>query len=355
MQLGSFGDCLYATAVARQIKLDNPGCYLGWMIGSHYASVLEGNPYVDGIINVPMDHRDDIEKKYVFWEAAARHLKDAGHYDEVYFTQVFPDHLENFDGTLRSSIFRGYPHPISNVRPVMRLMEDEIDNVRGFVKKHNLRQYKKVILFECLPKSGQSFVTPEFALEAARGIVELTANCCVVLSTNKKIETRDARIIDGSELTFRENAELANRCDLLIGCSSGITWLGTSDWVRQDLPMVQLLSEDYHMYASVVLDHETHGLPTDNVIEMTECIPFDLILVVDWIFGLGFERTREHWHEDPEINLGPYACIVAGWAMRTGRYRDMMTAFEHAYRRFGINAATLVTIPIYGIKRLISK
>ena len=39
VQLYSNGDCLYATAVARQIKQDFPGSHLTWAI-AHFVKVL---------------------------------------------------------------------------------------------------------------------------------------------------------------------------------------------------------------------------------------------------------------------------------------------------------------------------
>ena len=59
-QLGSFGDCLYATTVARQIKVDFPECHLTWAIGSPYRSILDNSPDVDDIWEVPFSSREDL-------------------------------------------------------------------------------------------------------------------------------------------------------------------------------------------------------------------------------------------------------------------------------------------------------
>ena len=127
-----------------------------------------------------------------------------------------------------------------------------------------------VILFECSAGSGQSFVTPDFALQAARGIVARQPDTAVVLSSNVAVVSGDPRIVDGSTLPFKCNAELTKSCTLLIGCSSGISWLTTSDWAKP-LPMIQLLRRETSVYASFVHDHEHFGLPTDTIIEMTDC------------------------------------------------------------------------------------
>ena len=53
LQLMSNGDCLYATAIARQIKEDNPGCQLTWAIASFCKTIIDGNPYVDAVWEIP--------------------------------------------------------------------------------------------------------------------------------------------------------------------------------------------------------------------------------------------------------------------------------------------------------------
>ncbi|MEO7049339.1 MAG: hypothetical protein ABI091_28810, partial [Ferruginibacter sp.] len=50
VQLFSNGDCLYATAIARQIKNDFPGCKLSWAIASFCKNIIAHNPYVDEVL-----------------------------------------------------------------------------------------------------------------------------------------------------------------------------------------------------------------------------------------------------------------------------------------------------------------
>ena len=60
MHLVSLGDCLYVTAVARQIKQDYPGCHLTWAISSRCSQVIQNNPYVDEIWEVFSETMSDI-------------------------------------------------------------------------------------------------------------------------------------------------------------------------------------------------------------------------------------------------------------------------------------------------------
>ena len=65
-QLGSNGDCLYATILARQIKHDFPDCHLTWAISSLCRPMIEQNPDVEKIWEVPVNSWSGQE---FMWEA----------------------------------------------------------------------------------------------------------------------------------------------------------------------------------------------------------------------------------------------------------------------------------------------
>ena len=189
--------------------------------------------------NSSLDQRGDLgdhwPQVWKLWddlrrESAARLAH--GDFDEVHLTQFDPGRAEQYDGTVRSIILSGYPRPITvPLAPVLRLEPEEIANVQRFAEAHPaVGRCTHVLLFECSPKSGQSFVTPAYALEVSRALVARRADVCVLLSSNLPIVTGHERIIDASALAFRENAEITKHCTLLVGCSSGITWLASSDW-----------------------------------------------------------------------------------------------------------------------------
>ena len=60
VQLYSNGDCLYATAVARQIKQDFTNCYLTWAIASFCKNIIANNPYIDEVLEVASVAKNDI-------------------------------------------------------------------------------------------------------------------------------------------------------------------------------------------------------------------------------------------------------------------------------------------------------
>jgi hypothetical protein len=334
-QLASYGDCLYATAIARQIKHDNPDCHLTWAVGAAYRDAITHNPYVDAIWEIPLSNRNEIENAWRAFVREARRRRSAGEFDEFYLTQVAPDNYQNFDGTLRSSIFRGYPRPITvPVTPSVRLQPDEIARVRQFVSLHGLDRAKQVILVESTSYSRQSFITPEFALDAARLVLAKVPDCAFILSSSQKTLCPDKRIVDGSVLRFRENAELTKYCTLLVGGSSGISWLATSDWAKR-LPTIQLLRRDMGVYASMCHDAEHFGLPTNHIIEMTECSPADLANCIITCFQHSFGVARQQFHEQIEVDLHFYIERFMRSQLRQFHPLKVIRSVSHVYKRYG--------------------
>lgn len=304
--LGKKGDCLYASAVARQIKADLPRSHLTWAVGSPCRSIVEGNPYVDAIWEVEMGGRYDMDETWYRFEAEALRRRDAGEFDQIYFTQVPPAQFQNYDGTVRASIFRGYPRPITvPVNPIVRLDESEVERVREFVTANRLGDYENVVLFECSSASGQSFVTTEIGLEVARQIVDGRDDTCVVMSSDIEIGAGDPRIVDASSVSFLGNAELVKSCNLLIGCSSGISWLCTSDWAEMP-PTIQLLKKETSVFASFVHDHEYQGLDTSGIIEMTDCPAERIADCATTALQDSFAAARQRFHQTIPLNFNYY-------------------------------------------------
>ena len=337
-QLGKYGDCLFATTIARQIKSDYPDCHITWAIGSMYRLILNGNPYIDEIWEFPLSSNNSLSDSWKKFEHEAFNRKNLGDFDEIIFTQIYPNNFKNFDGTVRSSIFRAYNKPITvPVSPVLRLSPKEVENVRIFAESHHLKDKKHVILFECSPKSDQSFVTLDFAIEVSKKLIQKIPDLYIILSSNESFTSPEACIVDASTLSFRENAELTKYCTLLIGCSSGISWLCTSDWAKP-LPMVQLLTKYTGAYASMVQDHKYHGIASDLIIEMTECSVDKLSHCIEAILTEGFSLAHQKYHERIRINFRHYTNIIVTFLLKNGKYKDATISMRYFLKRWVFEA-----------------
>lgn len=295
LHLNSNGDLLYATAIARQLKeKDDPGCHITWAVATAFKNILLNNPYIDQLWEIGAENYLDIKNRAfraVEAEVAVRMAK--GEWDRVICPQLLYENMWRYDGTIRRAVLRAYSGKINDITPVVRLFESEVANVLAFAEAHSLKAYQNVILFECSPLSGQSSVTPQSAIAIAERLLPHFPETAFILSSNKQIIHSDRRIIDGSRLTFRENAELTHYCTHLIGCSSGITWISTSDWAKK-LPMLQLSSTGIN---PIGRDFEREGLDTSRLVEMYQFSTDSVINCISLILQNNISGAKTKYNE----------------------------------------------------------
>ncbi len=307
IQLYSNGDSLYATAVARQIKQDYPGCHLTWAIAAFCKDIIAGNPYVDEVLEVNTVAKNDVVAYRRFRKDMYRQ-KQQGRWDEIVITNVIDEKQANYDGTIRSATLRGYNKPVTvPLQPVLRLRAEEIERAKSFAATHQLHTYKHVVLFEFAPQSKQSDMTPAFAIDLSEKIVQ-RADTAIILSSALKINHTLPQIIDGSSLSLRETAALTHYCTLLLGSSSGITWISTSDAARR-LPMVQVLDPFTPWVNAVSRDCERFNFPTDKLIEIYR---FDKDVINNCVQAAldDFAAAKNKWHQPLPLHFKATRGIV---------------------------------------------
>jgi ADP-heptose:LPS heptosyltransferase len=309
IHLFSNGDCLYATAIARQLKRDFPGCHITWAIAPFCASILNNNPYVDEIWPVSYIKDRTIEtfranRKRLFDEAEQKG------FDKIFFTQILEENFSFYNGLVRSSIFAAFQRRITvPVDPVLELTEEEKNKVRQFVEKHNLKTGDFVILFECAPQSGQLAMDIQQATHLSNRLAKEDQSIRIILSSATPLSEENYSIIDGSVLTLRETAFLTHYCNLLIGCSSGITWSGTST-AAKNIPSIQLLNKNAYLFNSPTLDHLRVGLPIDRWLELTEFDEEKLLNCVITVKTKGFDSAKQQFGEKPVQTFKLYRGIT---------------------------------------------
>ena len=307
VQLYSNGDCLYATAVARQIKQDFPGCHLTWNIAGFCKNIIAQNPYVDEVLVTDEVPKNDIIafrklKKKVFRE------KKEGKWAEVFVTHNMDDNQALYNGTIRGMIFGAYPNPITvPVQPVLVLVEEEKQKVKLFAEKNALSGFRHIILWEYAPQSGQSLLSFDFVMKVAERITQLPDTCVILSSANSFSST--GKIIDASSLSVRENAALTHYCTLLIGCSSGITWLSTSSAAKQ-LPMLQLLDPQAYFRNAPSIDFKRYGISTNELIELIDFDEEKIFQTVKAIKEEGVISSKEKYNETLPVQFNTTRKVV---------------------------------------------
>jgi len=352
-QLGRRGDCIFATTVARQIKLDYPGCHLTWAIGSTCKSIVENNPFIEAIWVIENDVSGNTFCQWEDFLEQVESRKKCGDFDLIFLTQVHPGNFQNYDGTSRSSIFRGYPHPITvPLSPVIRLSDQEVKNVSAFADVHSLGSVQNVILFECESTSGQSFITIDFALDVSKRLLNKFNSLKVIISSSQKINDNITGIIDGSVLSFKENAELTRYCSLLVGCSSGISWLSTSDWAAP-IPQIQLLKSETSMYASMIHDAKYFNLADDQILEMQECLPVKLAGTISVFIQENFASAKAKYHVEIPIDFNFYLHQLYYELLLKQKYTETIMAISTAFERYRYNDAAVNELRLI-VKNIIS-
>ncbi len=285
IKLNSNGDCLLATPVARQIKeVDYPGCHLTWLIASRCRAAIDNNPYVDEILETESEiMNDSIVEQY------------ESRYDKVVVLQPTVKKPIYPWGTLRSLILRSYGKPLSvPIDPILRLRPTELQRVRDFSEAHHLADPDTFpILFECSPQSGQSQMSFPLAFSIAEKISAILPRAKIILSSKTSFAETNS-ILDGSVLSWRENAELTKYCKLLIGCSSGITWMNYST-AAAGIPTIQFLNPDYNdgiVRASLYMDFIYNQLTTELIFETYEWHAGEIPGYVKMIEEQGFREFK---------------------------------------------------------------
>ncbi len=307
VQLFSNGDCLFATAVARQIKTDFPGCTLTWAIAASSKNIIDGNPFVDHVRVVDSVPKNDVKAFRKFKKQLDRE-KEEGKWDELFITHNMDDNLALYDGTIRGMILRAYPKPVTvPIQPVLVLNETEKASVAKFAEKNKLAGFKNIILWEYAPQSGQTVLKMDFVMKLAERITALPSTCVILSSANKFTSTE--KILDASTLSIRENAELTHYCSLLIGCSSGITWLSTSSAARQ-LPMVQLLDANAYFLNAPSVDFKRYNISTNELIEITSINADTVYGCIETILQKDFASAKLQYNQVLPIQFNTTRKIV---------------------------------------------
>jgi len=334
-QLGANGDCLYATILARQLRLDYPKAEITWAISSQCTHLLRNNPYIDHVWEIPVFDWSHHEMLWRVFEREAIRRYQRRDFDGMVLSQIWPNNFHNYDGTVRSSLLRAYGRrltvPIENV---IHLADDEIDRVESFAERARLAEIEHKILFECSSKSGQSFVTPDKAQDIADELYRIMPQARVIFSTHLPMELRDKRSRHAGSLSLREIARLTHHVDLFVGAGSGGTVSASSSAARI-VPMIQLLAASTSVFASFAHDFEYFGLTERPVLEMTAEDPVLIARSIVAALSNGIEAARAEFDGRIPVRFDHYFSQVTGCLIRQHRYLDTARSLMITAERYG--------------------
>ena len=334
-QLGANGDCLYTTILARQIRNDFPGAHITWAISSQCAPVLVNNPYIDEIWEIPVGDWAQQEIMWRVFEREATRRLMRRDFDHAFLSQIWPNNFQNFDGTIRPSILRSYGRPITvPIENVIVLTADEEQRVEDFAKQTGLMNHEHRILFECSPKSGQSFVTPDLAQDIAERVYARLPSASFVFSTHLPMTMRHPHSHHGGALTLRESAALTRYCTLFVGAGSGGTVAATSTAARR-LPNIQLLSKSRSVFGCFSHDFDYWGLPNGHMLDMTDEDPDRIADCIVTACREGIDVARAGFGEAIPVHFDYYVELIEMCLIQKHRYLDAAQSLLTTVERYG--------------------
>lgn len=307
VQLDANGDCLYATIIAHQIKVDYPDCHLTWWISSKCRHILRNNPHVDEVVEISLmdwSNQNRVQTWALVKDMILKKQAGSDPYDRIWMPQIHPDNFRHFDGTVRPSQFRGYDRPITvPINPILNLTTEEIDNVTQFVREKKLDSASPLVLFECSSNSSQSHVTPQFALEVARLSDEKKLPLSFLISTSERLKKALSRNTHSvSHLSMRENLMLLEYCSFFVGCGSGLTVIATCDQAK-NIPNLQVLNSAKSVFASFFHDFKHFEKPTDRFIEMPDAEPKRVVECLECELQKGHQDSVKRFHQPIAVDM----------------------------------------------------
>jgi ADP-heptose:LPS heptosyltransferase len=335
IQLFSNGDCLYVTAIARQIKHDFPDSHLTWVVSSKCKSMLINNPDVDVIEEVLIS--DASQNEVVFHQVIAETEKKKrdGIYTNVIVPQLLGSNMKYYDGIVCSSLFRSSGLKITvDPTPGLYLTNQESEKANRFALQHQLSKYEHVILFECAPQTKQLLLTDEMILAYSKQIVS-KGNACVILSAPKAYHFNEEHIIDGNILSIRETVSLTHHCTLLLGCSSGISWAATSN-AAKPLPFVQILASDAYYFNPLSITFKKWNHSLDCLIELVRFDTLKIGQVFEDVFSKGFDSARKIHHQKVKIQYKLHRGVIHQF-LKQGEFSEIITFVKINITENGLN------------------
>lgn len=303
--LNNFGDILYATPIAKQIKeKDFPGCVLTWIVSRQCSSLLENNPFVD---KLEIEEFKNIHEVYgPRWEVIENQYLDKvkeGVYDRLFILQPIRSNLRRYKICIRQMILDAYPISLKgSLKGILSLTDSQRDNVSEFIRKNKIENYKNRILFEFAPSSGQSSLSTDVLLKIAEKLTLENESTCVILTSKLELVLNASGLFNAHTISFKENAELINYCNLLVGCSSGISWLSASTWCKP-INTIQFISNSVPWFNSLKNDFNYSHIPSDNLIELYKFSGESLFETIDFTLKNNFTEAKRKFDQELPSNF----------------------------------------------------
>jgi hypothetical protein len=332
---GNNGDCLHGALLARQIKHDTPDAHITYVTATGRAGLHANNPNIDEVWPVEPKPGVNFIDMTIFTEIEAMRRHARGEFDRLYLSQIWPNNLQNYDGSCRPSVLRSYGLPITvPIENIINFTDAELDHAAYLIMNSNFFDYEHRILFECQSLSGASYMTPDLAQTVAGIVYDELPNTAIMLISPQDLELKHPNTKHAKLNSLREVAALTRAATLFVGAGSGCTVIASSP-PSQPLPMILCLSAaPGGAYSSFAHDFAYWGMPNDHILETTNESPVAIAAAIVEACQNGIGPARQAFHEVIPVNIDNYKSLVETLSM-THRYIDMARSVMNVAERYG--------------------
>jgi hypothetical protein len=101
--------------------------------------------------------------------------------------------------------------------------------------------------------------------------------------------------------------------------------------------MIQLLRRETSVFASVAHDADHFGLPTENILEMTDTAVAHTVECVLTVFRSGFPVARARFHETLELRLDFYVTVFLRSLIKNRHFIAFFGSVRCVIQRYGFS------------------
>lgn len=229
--LQSARDTIRATALARQLKMQNPDCMVIWYAPADFSHLLDNNPYIDEIVALEGTLPEQ-ERRIPTFRLSRKWKK---------FIIVGP--RTSISLSDQSTVVKVSQHDDTSaemLRPVLQLSDSEVREAREFMK--TLPSGPRILLEIKDVDSTSTWEDDHYKI-----LIDSVKHLNPVVVLLSKQQPKDFDILQehyGNVVWFdgsmRLTAELYNHSNAYVGVSGTYSLIMQSDWCRNNLPTIEV-------------------------------------------------------------------------------------------------------------------
>jgi ADP-heptose:LPS heptosyltransferase len=255
IQTGCWGDNINSTLMLKPLREAFETSIIDVYTSTTYSSAFDNNPYIDNIIQYQSHDKNNALHLSI---SIPPFLKDSG-YDIVFsphpmFNPEYWTSLKHPD--LGHNLIYAWVRALENadikyelpLETILRLRDDEIKNVREYIRSVESFSNRRNILMEVQGESGQTHWGPQWTHATVKYLLKEPNTNIFISRKNSGNDVDELKSLSPGNVHFvghlsiRECAELFNHCDAFLSVSSGLSNACNTNWCRKDIKWFEAIN-----------------------------------------------------------------------------------------------------------------